>query len=141
MNVSDASRYKAPILVIAALIIVWGVFGLIDVPNYSYNGYVTDGNNTITRVNAGGPAESEWPAAVVEDALGIHYPDPETGIDRYYYGHENHVVNALETSGLSKDEDPDVLLDWLSGHARERISEKFAEAANGEQGELFTEEE
>ena len=58
MTFSDLSRYKKPVLVIAALILVWGALGALDAHNYSYNGYATDGNNTITRIDDAGPAQA-----------------------------------------------------------------------------------
>ena len=58
MTNSDFSRYKKPGLIVAAVILLWGALGGADAHNYSYNGYATDGNNTITRVDDAGPAQA-----------------------------------------------------------------------------------
>lgn len=55
---SEASGRKTWYLIAAAIIALWGVLGLIDQPNVPYNGYQTDGDNTVTRVVPGGPAEA-----------------------------------------------------------------------------------
>jgi energy-converting hydrogenase Eha subunit C len=57
MNTSELSRYKTPLLVIAGLLLVWGVLGALDIRNQTYTGYATDGNNTITQVTEGSPAD------------------------------------------------------------------------------------
>jgi hypothetical protein len=57
MNVSELSRYKSPLLILTALLLVWAVLGALDVRNFADNGYATDGNNTITQVVEGGPAD------------------------------------------------------------------------------------
>ena len=58
MYTSELSRYKTPLLVIAFVLLVWGVLGALDIRNQAYTGYVTDGNNTITQVTAGSPADA-----------------------------------------------------------------------------------
>ncbi len=57
MHTSELSRYKTPLLVVAVVLLVWGVLGALDIRNQTYTGYVTDGNNTITRVTDGSPAD------------------------------------------------------------------------------------
>ncbi len=57
MHTSELSRYKTPLLVVAVALVVWGVLGALDIRNQTYTGYVTDGNNTITRVTDGSPAD------------------------------------------------------------------------------------
>jgi hypothetical protein len=57
MNGSALSRYKSPLLIVSTLLLVWAVLGALDVRNYADNGYATDGNNTITQVVEGGPAD------------------------------------------------------------------------------------
>lgn len=55
---SDQTTKNSSILMIAAVIfIIWGILGLMDAKNYTYSGYSTDGNNTITQVKEGSPAE------------------------------------------------------------------------------------
>ena len=56
---SDQTTQSGSILKIAAvLFIIWGILGLMDAKNYTYSGYSTDGNNTITQVREGSPAEA-----------------------------------------------------------------------------------
>jgi hypothetical protein len=57
METSEVSRYRRPLLVVAVVLVVWGVLGALDIRNQTYTGYVTDGNNTITRVTDGSPAD------------------------------------------------------------------------------------
>jgi hypothetical protein len=55
---SNQNTRNGSILIIAAvLFIIWGVLGLLDAKNYSYDGYSTDGNNTIVQVREGSPSE------------------------------------------------------------------------------------
>lgn len=56
---SDQSTKNGGILIIASIVfILWGILGLMDAKNYSYDGYNTDGNNKIVQVKAGSPAET-----------------------------------------------------------------------------------
>jgi len=57
MGTSDLSRFKTPLLGISFLILIWGLLGVLDVRNLTYTGYATDGNNTITQVTDGSPAD------------------------------------------------------------------------------------
>jgi hypothetical protein len=52
-----ADRYRTVFLIAAAVFVILGTFNLLDQGNNPYDGYVTDGNNTIIRVDAGGPTE------------------------------------------------------------------------------------
>ena len=52
---SNAIRYF--LLIAGAVIALSGVLRLADQGNIPYNGFITDGNNTVIRVDAGGPAE------------------------------------------------------------------------------------
>ena len=58
MDTAQHSRYKTPLLVVSVLILVWATMGALDVRNQAYRGFVTDGNNTVTGVAEGGPAEA-----------------------------------------------------------------------------------
>jgi hypothetical protein len=58
MNNSELSRYKNPLLVVSVALLIWGTLGVLDVRNQTYTGYVTDGNNTITGVAEGSPADA-----------------------------------------------------------------------------------
>jgi len=56
---SEQSTKNGSILKIAAvLFIIWGILGLMDAKNYSYDGYNTDGNNKIVQVKEGSPSEA-----------------------------------------------------------------------------------
>ena len=52
-----ANRYRTIFLIAAAVFVFLGTRNLLDKGNNPYDGYVTDGNNTVIRVDAGGPAE------------------------------------------------------------------------------------
>jgi hypothetical protein len=55
---SDQSGKKMNYLIVAVLIAVWGFVGVLDQPNVPFSGYFTDGDNTITQVFEGSPAEA-----------------------------------------------------------------------------------
>lgn len=57
MDGNTNARYRTALLVTACLFAVWGLLSVFDVGNLPFNGYQTDGNNTVTRVTEGGPAE------------------------------------------------------------------------------------
>jgi hypothetical protein len=65
------AKYKTPFLVIGGLFVIWGILGLVDMGNVTYSGYLTDGNNTVIRVDEGSPAE----------AAGLQVGDYITSID------------------------------------------------------------
>lgn len=58
MDASNLLRYKTPLLAISVVILIWAMLGALDVRNQAYRGFVTDGNNTVTGVAEGGPAEA-----------------------------------------------------------------------------------
>jgi hypothetical protein len=58
MEILGGSRYRKVLLVVAGVLLVWGVLGALDIRNQTYTGYVTDGNNTITQVTDGSPADA-----------------------------------------------------------------------------------
>jgi hypothetical protein len=58
MEVETAPRYKTALLVVSAVILLWGVLGAVDVRNLTYTGHYTDGNNTVIRITEGGPAHA-----------------------------------------------------------------------------------
>ncbi len=55
---SDQSSNKATYLTVAALVAIWGILGVMDQGNVPYSGFQTDGNNTVTRILPGSPAEA-----------------------------------------------------------------------------------
>jgi len=69
-------------------------------------------------------AEEHSANDVINQALDVVFPWPEAVIEQAlenpYYRHHQHVINALNLSGLPRTREPDVLLDWLSTHAREQ---------------------
>jgi len=52
------TKYTLILQIVGVLFIIWGILGIMDAKNYSYSGYNTDGNNTITQVKDGSPAET-----------------------------------------------------------------------------------
>lgn len=58
MSNHDASQYKTPLIIFAAIVAIYGVFGWMDVANYAQGGWNTDGNNTVIQVLPGSPAEA-----------------------------------------------------------------------------------
>ena len=52
------TKYTTILQIVGVLFIIWGILGLMDAKNYSYSGYSTDGNNTITQVKDGSPAKT-----------------------------------------------------------------------------------
>ncbi len=57
MNNTGSVMIRNFFLFAAAVIALSGALRLADRANTPYNGYITDGNNTVTRVDEGGPAE------------------------------------------------------------------------------------
>ena len=49
---------KTPLLVLAAVLLVYGVFGWLDIAKQAQGGWATDPNNTVTQVLAGSPTEA-----------------------------------------------------------------------------------
>lgn len=61
LDESRLSRIRTPLLLVSVAVLVWAALGALDVGNFTYSGYATDGNNTITRVTEGGPADRGAP--------------------------------------------------------------------------------
>ncbi len=57
MTCNSFPKLGAFFLSAASLFVILGLLRLFDKRNEPYDGYLTDGNNTIVRVDAGGPAE------------------------------------------------------------------------------------
>lgn len=55
---SSSSKYRIPILAIIALFLIWGLFGLMDMKNWTYSGYQTGADYNIINVEEGSPAET-----------------------------------------------------------------------------------
>lgn len=55
MNASDS---KTPILVFAALVVIYAILGWLDVKNYAQGGWATAPDNTVTQVLSGSPSEA-----------------------------------------------------------------------------------
>jgi hypothetical protein len=58
MSDSEAAPHRSTFFILAGLVLVWGVFGLLDIKNITYTGYTTDGDNTVIQVAPGSPAEA-----------------------------------------------------------------------------------
>jgi hypothetical protein len=58
MSDTAAVKYKMHLTVFGVLLAIWGAFGWMDVQNYAQGGWNTDGNNTVTQVLPGSPAEA-----------------------------------------------------------------------------------
>ncbi len=56
MTKHATGKHPALLLIAAALLVVLGALRLADKRNDAYDGYLTDGTNTVIRVDAGGPA-------------------------------------------------------------------------------------
>jgi predicted metalloprotease with PDZ domain len=52
------STIKVPLAIFAVVVLVWGIMGFLDIGKATQVGYDTDGNNTVTQVYSGGPAEA-----------------------------------------------------------------------------------
>lgn len=57
MQTNTFARYRPAMLAAAGVIALWGVLSIFDVQHRPYSGYQTDGNNTLTNVAEGGPAD------------------------------------------------------------------------------------
>ena len=81
---TSAHQFKIPILVVAALIALWGIFGWLDISNFAQAGYNTDGNNTIIEVLPGSPAEEAGLAVgdYIQSLDGISTTDSEALANR-----------------------------------------------------------
>jgi len=58
MNAGDGSKYKTQLMILAAVVAIWGILGWLDVSNYAQGGWNTDRNNVVTEVLPGSPAEA-----------------------------------------------------------------------------------
>ncbi len=58
MSKRNAGNYKTPLTLFALAVAVYGILGWMDVANYAQGGWNTDGNNTVTEVLPGSPAEA-----------------------------------------------------------------------------------
>ena len=51
-------KYTGILFVIALLFIIWGILGVMDFKNFTYSGFITDGDNTIIKVEDNSPASN-----------------------------------------------------------------------------------
>lgn len=58
MEAQSAPRHKNALLVAVVVLLLWTALGILDVRNTTYSGYLTDGNNTVTQVTEGSPADN-----------------------------------------------------------------------------------
>jgi PDZ domain-containing protein len=54
----SASNSRTPLMVFAAIVVVYGIFGWLDVANYAQGGWATDPASVVTQVLPGSPAEA-----------------------------------------------------------------------------------
>jgi hypothetical protein len=54
----DVSNSKTPLMVFAAIVAVYGIFGWLDVANYAQGGWATDPESVVTQVLPGSPSEA-----------------------------------------------------------------------------------
>lgn len=57
MSDSQAA-HRSTFLILAGLVLVWGIFGSLDIRNFTYTGFVTDGDNTVIQVTPESPASA-----------------------------------------------------------------------------------
>lgn len=67
----EYARYKTLFLILGAIVLIWGIFGTIDIRNVPYTGYVLSPDRTVRIVREGSPAE----------AAGVRVGDKVTAID------------------------------------------------------------
>ncbi len=107
METLDVSRFRKPLLVVSVLLVVWGVLGALDIRNQTYRGFVTDGNNTITQVSDGSPANvagletgdhirSVGGIAVGDRAAAVQRSRPEVGEVRTFEVERDGQVLSFE---------------------------------------------
>ncbi len=65
-----SERHRTKFLALAAVVLLSGLGGVMDIGNQTTTGYQTDGNNKVIQVTPGGPAE----------AAGLHVDDMITSI-------------------------------------------------------------
>lgn len=53
---NQTGNYTTTLFVVAVLFIIWGILGVMDFKNFTYSGYITDGDNTIIKVEDNSPA-------------------------------------------------------------------------------------
>ena len=84
MEMLAVSRYRTILLVVTVVLLTWGVLGALDIRHQTYTGYVTDGNNTITQVTEGSPADAAGLATgdYIRRIGGIPVEDVSAGAQR-----------------------------------------------------------
>jgi hypothetical protein len=85
------AKYRTAFLVVGGLFVVWGILALVDMGNIPYSGFSTDGNNTVTRVEAGSPAE----------AAGMRVGDRITSIEGISV-EDSRALNRMGRAGIGE---------------------------------------
>jgi hypothetical protein len=100
MKTLEVSRYRKAALAVAAILVVWGVLGTLDIRNQTYSGFVTDGNNTITQITDGGPADVAGLEAgdYIRSIGGIAVEDVAAAIQR-----SRPEINEVRTFAVERD--------------------------------------
>ena len=52
------AKYGITIIIVAILFIIWGVLGMMDAKNYTYDGYSTNDDWSVNKVEEGSPSEA-----------------------------------------------------------------------------------
>jgi hypothetical protein len=52
------AKYGMTIIIVAILFIIWGILGMMDAKNYAYDGYSTNDDWSVNKVEAGSPSEA-----------------------------------------------------------------------------------
>jgi hypothetical protein len=78
VSVERTTRSRTVLLVVAALLVVWGAFGLLDLRNIPWGGF-DHFHSVIVEVNAGGPADRAglWVGDRLISLGGISLEDPD----------------------------------------------------------------
>ena len=57
MNAQANPSRSTALMVVAALVVAWGIAGTVGAADTPYSGFSTDGNNTVTQVLDDSPAQ------------------------------------------------------------------------------------
>ncbi|MGD8698755.1 MAG: PDZ domain-containing protein [Gemmatimonadales bacterium] len=100
METPEVSRYRKLLPVVTVALVVWGVLGALDIRNQTYTGYATDGNNTITQVTDGSPADAAGleTGDYIRSIGGIAVEDVAAAIQR-----SRPEINEVRTFEVERD--------------------------------------
>ena len=58
MTAQSFTQHRTLLVLGGVIALIWSLLGIVDRGNQPYNGYWTDGNNTVIRISRGSPAET-----------------------------------------------------------------------------------